>query len=65
MKKTLLKSIIVISYIYCLSYILFDFPNDTFVMRAITGVMSFIFSCSLLLKILDDKKLKKVASVEK
>lgn len=65
MKKTLLKSIIVTSYIYCLGYIFFGFPNDTFVMRTITGVMSIIFSCSLLLKIPDNKKQKKVASGEK
>ncbi|ETT86810.1 hypothetical protein MKZ08_09350 [Viridibacillus sp. FSL R5-0477] len=65
MKKTILKSIIVLSYIYCLGYILFDFPNDTFVLRTITGVMSFIFSYSLLLKILDNKKEKKLANSEK
>ncbi|MGE7625253.1 hypothetical protein ACQKMD_20225 [Viridibacillus sp. NPDC096237] len=65
MKKTLLKSIIVFSYIYCIGYFLFDFPNDTFVMRIITGVMSFIFSCSLLLKILDNKKEKELGSGEK
>jgi len=48
MKKTLLNLIIVISYIYCLAYILFDFSNDSIVMRAVTGVMSTIFSVSLL-----------------
>ncbi len=61
MKKTLLKLIIVISYIYSLAYILFGFSNDSFVMRAITGVMSTIFSVSLLyflLKTIDNKKKK-------
>ncbi|MGE7933633.1 hypothetical protein [Viridibacillus arvi] len=62
MKKPILKSNIVFSYIYCIGYILFDYPSDTFVMRTITGVMSFIFSCNLLLKILNNKKEKKLAS---
>ncbi len=62
MKNILFKLLIVVSWIYGLGYILFDFSNDTFVMRAITGVMSLVFSCSLLfflLKIIDNKKQKK------
>lgn len=49
MKKAFFNAMKVISAIYCLGYILFDFPNDIYVMRAITWVMSFIFSYSLLL----------------
>jgi len=63
MKNTLFKIIIVISWIYCLGHILFSFPTDTFVMRAVTGVMSMVFSCSLwffLLKMIDNKKQKKM-----
>ena len=59
MKNTLYKFFIVISWIYSLGHILFGFPNDTFLMRALTGVMTFVFSCSLLfflLKIIDNKK---------
>lgn len=61
MKKTLLNLLIVISYIYCLAYILFGFSIDSFVMRAVSGVMSTIFSVSLLyflLKFLNNKKTK-------
>lgn len=60
MKKVFFNAMKVISGIYCLGYILFDFPNDTYVMRAITGVMSFIFSYSLLLFVFNkiDFKLK-------
>jgi len=47
MKTILLKLLIAISWIYSLGYILFGLPNDTFLMRAITGVMSAVFSCSL------------------
>lgn len=63
MKNILLELFIVISWIYCLGHILFGFPNNTFLMRAVTGVMSMVFSCSLLfflLKIIDNKKQKKV-----
>ena len=67
MKNILFKLVIVISWIYCLGHIIFDFPNDTFVMRAVTGVMSVVFSCSLLfflLKIIDNKNQKKIEMIE-
>lgn len=63
MKSILFKIFIVISWIYCLGHILFGFPNDTFLIRAVTGVMSTFFSCSLLfflLKIIDNKKQRKM-----
>lgn len=58
MKNTFSILFIVIAWIYGMGHILFGFPNDTFVMRALTGVMTFVFSCSLLfflLKIIDNK----------
>lgn len=63
MMNILFKLFTVISWIYCLGLILFRFPNDTFVMRMVTGIMSMVFSCSLLfflLKIIDNKKQKKI-----
>jgi len=57
-KKTLFKLFIVISYIYCLGYIFFDIPHNTFVMRGIHAIMSFTFSYSLLYFLLKDKKQK-------
>ena len=63
MKNTSFKLFIVISWIYCLGHIIFSFPTDTFVIRAVTGVMSMVFSCSLLfflLKMIDNKKQKKM-----
>lgn len=62
MKKIVFQLLIVVSWIYCLGYILFDFPTDHFVMRAIKGVLSIVFSCSLLLflfHIIDNKEQKK------
>lgn len=62
MKKIVFQLLIVVSWIYCLGYILFDFPTDHFVMRAVKGVLSIVFSCSLLLflfHIIDNKKQKK------
>ncbi len=60
MKKKLFNFIIVISYIYCLGYILFDFPSNTLITRVATGIMSAIFSSSLLYFLLKffDKKAK-------
>lgn len=60
--KILFKSLIVISWLYCLGYILLGFPNENVVIRALTGIMSLIFSCSLLfflLKSIDNKIQKK------
>ncbi len=62
MKKIVFQLLIIVSWIYSLGYILFDFPTDNFGMRAVKGVLSIIFSCSLLLflfKIIDNKKQKK------
>ncbi|MFJ8261200.1 hypothetical protein ACIQ4I_04460 [Rummeliibacillus sp. NPDC094406] len=57
-KKTLFKLFIVSSYIYCLGYIFFDIPHDTFVMRGIKGIMSITFSYSLLYFLLKRTKQK-------
>jgi len=62
MKITLLNLIVVMSYIYSIGYILFDFPNDTYTMRAVNGVMTAICSCSLLyffLRFFENKKSNK------
>lgn len=63
MKNNFFKVFIIVSWMYCLGYILFGFPTDTFVMRAIKSVMSIVFSCSLLFflfKILDKKQKKEM-----
>ena len=60
MRNIVVKLLIGLSWIYSLGHILFGFPNDTFIMRAVTGVMSMIFSYSLLLfllKVFDNKKI--------
>lgn len=49
MKKTLFNAINVIAAIYSLGYIAFGYPNDTYVMHAITGIMTTIFSVNLLI----------------
>ena len=62
MKNLLFKLFIGMSWIYCLGHILFGYPHETFVMRAATGVMSIVFSCSLLfllLKAIDNNGQKK------
>lgn len=67
MKSNIFKLFIVISWIVCLGHIIIGFPMDTFVMRAITGLMSIFFSCSLLfllLKIIDKKRQKKMVMNE-
>lgn len=48
MKKILKYAIIPASYIYCIGYIIFDYPTDTYLSRAIRGIMSLIFTMSLL-----------------
>lgn len=46
------KGLILISWIYCIIYIIFDLPMDHWYWRAIRGVFSVIVSLSLLLFIL-------------
>ena len=63
MKNILFKLFIVVAWIYCLGHILYGFPTDTVVMRSVKGVMSIVFSCSLLFflfKILDKKQKKEM-----
>lgn len=48
MKKFLKYTIIPASYIYCIGYIIFDYPTDTYLARGIKGIMSLIFTMSLL-----------------
>ncbi|WP_299511975.1 hypothetical protein [uncultured Rummeliibacillus sp.] len=48
MKKFLKYIIITASYVYCIGYIIFDYPTDTYLSRAIKGIMSLIFTMSLL-----------------
>lgn len=43
MKKIVLNLIVVIAYVYCLGDILIDFPNNPYLIRAVTGIMSTIF----------------------
>ncbi|RIJ62982.1 hypothetical protein CW357_15980 [Rummeliibacillus sp. TYF005] len=48
MKKFLKYTIIPASYFYCIGYIIFDYPTDTYLARGIRGIMSLIFTMSLL-----------------
>lgn len=60
MNTSTLKFVVTLSWIYCLAYILFGFPQDTLPMRAVTAVMSIIFTCSMfygLLKVVERGKL--------
>lgn len=49
MKKNIFTIIKWIAAIYSLGYIVFGYPNDTYVMRAITGIMMTIFSVNVLI----------------
>lgn len=67
MKKTLFNLIVVLSYIYSIGYILFDFPTDTYTMRAVHGVMTTICSCSLLyfvLRFFENRKSNKEGGIK-
>ena len=60
MNTSTIKFVVTLSWIYCLAYILFGFPQDTLPMRAVTAVMSIIFTCSMfygLLKVVERGKL--------
>lgn len=49
MKKSIFAMIKWIAAIYTLGYIIFGYPNDTYLMRAITGIMTTIFSINVLI----------------
>ena len=51
MKKSIFAMIKWIAAIYTLGYIIFGYPNDTYLMRAITGIMTTIFSINVLIYI--------------
>jgi len=54
------KFVVTISWIYCAAYLLVDFPQDTLLMRTVTGGMVIVFTCSLfygLLKVVERGKL--------
>ncbi len=60
MNTSFVKFVVTLSWIYCLAYILFGFPEDTLLMRAVTAVMSIVFTCSMfygLLKVVERGKL--------
>lgn len=60
MKKNIFTIIKWIAVIYSLGYIVFGYPNDTYLMRIITGIMLTIFSVTLLIYLFKriEKKLK-------
>ncbi|MEK4699251.1 hypothetical protein MKX47_06605 [Solibacillus sp. FSL R7-0668] len=49
MKKNIFTSIKWVAAIYAIGYIIFGYPNDTYLMRAINGIMLTIFSVNLLI----------------
>lgn len=48
MNKPFFSVIKWIAAIYSVGYIIFGYPNDTYIMRAITGIMTTIFSFNIL-----------------
>ena len=60
MKEIIFTAIKWIAAIYAIGYIIFGYPNDTFLMRAITGIMLTIFSVNVLIYLFKiiEKKLK-------
>lgn len=49
MKSILLTSIKYIAALYSIGYIIFGYPNDTFLMRALNSLMFIIFSVTVLM----------------
>ena len=60
MKKSIFTIIKWIAAIYSLGYIIFGYSNDTYLMRAITVIMTGIFSFTILVYLFKsiDKKLE-------
>lgn len=62
MNTDIVKFIVTISWIYCFAYLLFGFPQDTLLIRTVTGGMVIVFTCSMfygLLKVVERGKLGK------
>ncbi len=49
LKKIIFTVIKWIAAIYAIGYIILGYPNDTYLMRAITGIMLTIFSVNVLI----------------
>lgn len=49
MKSILLTSIKYIAALYSIGYIIFGYPNDPFLMRALNSLMFMIFSVTVLM----------------
>lgn len=60
LKEIIFTAIKWIAAIYAIGYIIFGYPNDTYLMRAITGIMLTIFSVNLLIYLFKsiERKLK-------
>lgn len=60
MGKAIVRAIQWIAAIYSVGYMMFDYPNDTYMMRAITAIMTTIFSFTLLMYVLNwiERKVK-------
>lgn len=60
LKKTIFTIIKWIAAIYAIGYIVFGYPKDTYLMRAITSIMLTIFSVNVLIYLFKsiEKKLK-------
>ncbi|MGE7954791.1 hypothetical protein [Lysinibacillus xylanilyticus] len=60
MKKNIFTIIKWVAAIYAVGYIVFGYPNDTYLMRAINGIMLTIFSVNVFIYLFKsiEKKLK-------
>ncbi|MEX3745553.1 hypothetical protein [Lysinibacillus xylanilyticus] len=60
MKKNIFTIIKWVVAIYAVGYIVFGYPNDTYLMRAINGIMLTIFSVNIFIYLFKsiEKKLK-------
>lgn len=60
MKKNIFTIIKWVATIYAVGYIVFGYPNDTYLMRAINGIMLTIFSVNVFIYLFKstEKKLK-------
>lgn len=57
LKRVIFTSIKWIAAIYAIGYIIFGYPNDTYLMRAINSILCTIFSVNVLIYVL--KKIEK------
>lgn len=64
MNKAFFSTIKWVAAVYSIGYIIFDYPNDTYTMRAITGIMTTIFSFNVLIYLFKRKGIVKKGTVK-